>query len=120
MNDPLVLVFDVGTQSVRCLLVTPDGEFLDKEQLTYETPYFSREPGWAEQRPDFYFEQMAEISRKLLARPLPRRMAIHAQQAAATRIIANSRPDCMGDNRAAIRHSANSRPFFLAWGIGSA
>ncbi|MBR0536903.1 MAG: FGGY-family carbohydrate kinase [Clostridia bacterium] len=68
MSDPIVLTFDVGTQSVRCLLVTPDGAFLDKEQMTYETPYFSREPGWAEQRPDFYFEQMAEISRRLLAR----------------------------------------------------
>ena len=68
MSDPIVLTFDVGTQSIRCLLVTPDGEFLDKEQLAYETPYFSREPGWAEQRPDFYFEQMAGISRKLLAR----------------------------------------------------
>ena len=68
MSDPIVLTFDVGTQSVRCLLVTPDGEFLDKEQLVYETPYYSREPGWAEQRPDFYFEQMAEISRRLMAR----------------------------------------------------
>ncbi|MBQ6117869.1 MAG: carbohydrate kinase, partial [Clostridia bacterium] len=68
MSDPVVLTFDVGTQSVRCLLVTPDGAFLDQEQQTYETPYFSREPGWAEQRPDFYFEQMAAVSRKLLAR----------------------------------------------------
>ena len=28
MNDPLVLTFDVGTQSVRCGIVTPDGEVL--------------------------------------------------------------------------------------------
>ena len=68
MSDPIVLTFDVGTQSVRCLLVTPDGEFLDKEQLTYETPYYSREPGWAEQRPDFYYEQLSAVSRALLAR----------------------------------------------------
>ncbi|MBR5410257.1 MAG: FGGY-family carbohydrate kinase [Clostridia bacterium] len=68
MNDPLVLTFDVGTQSVRCGIVTPDGEFADKEQLGYETPYFSREPGWAEQRPGFYFEKMAEVSKKLLER----------------------------------------------------
>ena len=67
MNDPIVLTFDIGTQSVRCLLVTPDGEFLGKEQLSYEMPYFSREPGWAEQKPDFYFEQMGVVSRKLLS-----------------------------------------------------
>ena len=68
MNAPLILTFDIGTQSLRALLVTPEGTFTDKEQLTYETPYISKAPGWAEQAPGFYYEKLAEASRALLAR----------------------------------------------------
>lgn len=66
--NPLVLVFDVGTQSARGLLVTKHGTFVDKEQIIYEEAYFSRFPGWAEQKPDFYFNKIADISQVLLAR----------------------------------------------------
>ena len=68
MNAPLVLTFDIGTQSLRALLVTPDGTFTDKEQLVYETPYYSAAPGWAEQKPGFYYENLCKASRALLAR----------------------------------------------------
>ena len=54
MEQPLVLTFDIGTQSVRCLLVRPDGSFADVEQQKYDVPYYSANPGWAEQTPDFY------------------------------------------------------------------
>ena len=49
MEQPLVLTFDIGTQSVRCLLVRPDGSFADVEQQKYDVPYYSANPGWAEQ-----------------------------------------------------------------------
>ncbi len=39
-------------------------------------------------------------------------MPLRTKHVAATRIIANSRPDFMGRNRAAICNSANSRPVF--------
>ncbi len=68
MSDSLVLTFDIGTQSARALLVRPDGSFADMEQKKYEQPYFSKQPGWAEQKPDFYFETMAALSKALLAR----------------------------------------------------
>ena len=68
MNAPLVLTFDIGTQSLRALLVTPEGRFTDTEQIVYETPYFSVSPGWAEQKPGFYYEKLCEASRALLAR----------------------------------------------------
>ncbi len=68
MRDSLVLTFDIGTQSARCLLVKPDGSFADMEQKRYEQPYFSRQPGWAEQAPDFYFETIAALSKALLQR----------------------------------------------------
>ena len=68
MEQSLVLTFDIGTQSARCLLVNESGGFEDKEQKKYEEPYISRRPGWAEQTPDFYFNIIADMSKKLLGR----------------------------------------------------
>jgi sugar (pentulose or hexulose) kinase len=65
MGEPLVLTFDMGTQSARALLVSPRGEIVRKAQKTYERPYVSKQPGWAEQRPGFYWESLCETSRAL-------------------------------------------------------
>ena len=54
VNGPLILSFDVGTQSMRALLVDTHGDILDKEQYSYPEAYFSPKPNWAEQKPDFY------------------------------------------------------------------
>ena len=66
MEQSLVLTFDVGTQSARCLLVIESGDFEDKEQQKYKVPYLSKQPGWAEQTPDFYFNIIAEMSKKVI------------------------------------------------------
>ena len=68
MENPLVLTFDVGTQSARCLLVRPDGEFEDICQVKYDEPYYSRKPGWAEQRPDFYYDRICEAGKAVCER----------------------------------------------------
>ena len=68
MEKPLVLTFDVGTQSARCLLVRSDGEFEDICQVKYDEPYYSRKPGWAEQRPDFYYDRICEAGRTICER----------------------------------------------------
>lgn len=65
MKNPLVLTFDVGTQSTRAMLIDAHGEIVAVARSTYEQPYFSRHPGWAEQKPDFYFERLCEASKKL-------------------------------------------------------
>lgn len=65
MKDPLVLTFDVGTQSVRAMLINKKGELVAVCQKTYEQQYYSLHPGWAEQKPDFYFDRMCEASREL-------------------------------------------------------
>ena len=65
MNDPVVLIFDVGTQSVRAMLINSSGDILHTAQDVYEQPYYSRNPNWAEQRPDFYFEHMCAVSQRL-------------------------------------------------------
>jgi sugar (pentulose or hexulose) kinase len=61
----MILVFDMGTQSIRALLINPRGEIVHKIQKQFEPPYFSPRPGWAEQRPDFYWESLCETSRAL-------------------------------------------------------
>ena len=65
MSDSVVLVFDIGTQSVRGLLIDGQGSVVQSAQNVYEQPYYSLHPNWAEQRPDFYFEHMCAVSQRL-------------------------------------------------------
>lgn len=68
MDRPLILTYDVGTQSTRAALVDKQGNIVDKAQMKYAEPYFRKYPGWAEQKTDFYFEHMCKASRELIAR----------------------------------------------------
>lgn len=68
MGTPLVLTFDIGTQSARCVLVKPDGSFEDMCQVKYDEPYYSRNPGWAEQRPNFYYDRICETAKVICSR----------------------------------------------------
>lgn len=61
---PLILTFDCGTQSVRALLFDNLGNLLAMHRICY-APYFSQQPGWAEQYADFYWEKICEASRAL-------------------------------------------------------
>jgi sugar (pentulose or hexulose) kinase len=65
MSEQLILVFDVGTQSARALLVNPRGVIVHAAQKHFIPPYFSPEPGWAEQTPEHYWESICETSRAL-------------------------------------------------------
>lgn len=67
MVERIVLVFDVGTQSSRALLVNNRGEILGKDQVRHLPPYTSREPDQAEQRADFYYENICQAARGLKA-----------------------------------------------------
>ena len=64
-TEPLVLTFDMGTQSARAMLVDSSGHIVHKSQLRYAEPYFSRHPGWAEQKADFYWESLCRVSKNL-------------------------------------------------------
>ena len=68
MSKPLILTYDVGTQSTRASLVDKDGNIVDKEQVKYSEPYFQRHPGWAEQKTEFYFDAMCAASSALMSR----------------------------------------------------
>ncbi len=60
-----VLTFDVGTQSARAMLVSPTGEIVKKVKTTFEKPYYSINPGWAEQKPEFYWDAICQASLQL-------------------------------------------------------
>ncbi|MBR2496057.1 MAG: FGGY-family carbohydrate kinase [Clostridia bacterium] len=68
MENPLILTFDIGTQSMRGMFINKKGEIEDLEQFTYEQPYYSINPGWAEQHPDFYYEVLCKVSKNLTSR----------------------------------------------------
>jgi sugar (pentulose or hexulose) kinase len=62
MSEPLALIFDLGTQSIRAMIINPRGEIISKAQRAFREPYFSRNPGWAEQKPDFYWDELCKVS----------------------------------------------------------
>lgn len=66
--EPLVLTFDIGTQSCRAALVDDRGTILAQAQKKFETPYFSLHPGWAEQNGEFYWASVCEVSLQLSAK----------------------------------------------------
>ncbi len=66
-KDDLILVFDSGTQSIRCGLFDVSGQILDFFKLPIQ-PYFSDQPGFAEQHCEYFWGKFCEASRELLAR----------------------------------------------------
>jgi sugar (pentulose or hexulose) kinase len=60
----LILALDAGTQSVRALVFDPRGDLLCKARVPI-VPYVSPHPGWAEQRPELYWESLAAACRKV-------------------------------------------------------
>lgn len=63
-----ILAIDHGTQSVRALLFDPRGDLLAKSQVFIE-PYFSAQPGWAEQHVDVFWNALCEACQKLWSKP---------------------------------------------------
>ena len=64
-SNPIVLTIDLGTQSVRALLVNKEGSILHKTQHVYEKPYYSLNPGWAEQKPEVYWNGLCDVTNRM-------------------------------------------------------
>lgn len=76
-KEQLVLAIDFGTQSIRVAIVNEKGDILALIKEKYEESYFSVEPGFAEQHPEYYWKMLVKstnaIAKKhpdLLARVL--------------------------------------------------
>jgi xylulokinase len=63
MTSANILTIDVGTQSTRAAVVTAAGEILGIAQIPHETD--SPQPGWAQQRPAQWWEEVCEAIRQV-------------------------------------------------------
>ncbi len=64
MDNKLLLAIDQGTQSIRAMLFDLQGNLVAKSQVHIE-PYFSREPGWAEQECSYYWKNFCKACQDL-------------------------------------------------------
>ena len=68
VQNPMILTFDVGTQSARAILVDRQGNIVDKVKICYDEPYYSLHPNWAEQSPEAYWNVMCKAAQELKRR----------------------------------------------------
>lgn len=66
-KDELLLTIDAGTQSIRAALVDLSGHIRDMVK-TPITPYFSPQPGWAEQDPEYCWSMLCRTCQTLWTR----------------------------------------------------
>ncbi|MDP2561694.1 FGGY-family carbohydrate kinase [Psychrobium sp. 1_MG-2023] len=64
MENNYLLSIDYGTQSVRALVFDQHGQLITKVCQPVE-PYFSQQPGWAEQHSDYCWLQVCEVIKRL-------------------------------------------------------
>lgn len=64
MSTQYIFTIDNGTQSVRALLFDTQGNLVGKGKQEIE-PYFSEQPGWAEQHPEYYWDSLKLACEKL-------------------------------------------------------
>ena len=64
MDNKTILAIDCGTQSLRAIIFSQKGEMLARVQVEYE-PYFCKNPGWAEQDPELYWNSLVKACQEL-------------------------------------------------------
>lgn len=72
-----ILAIDNGTQSVRALLFDLKGDLVAAERVPLQA-YFSEQPGWAEQHPEYFWDCLCQACQKLWLQPGVRRDALAA------------------------------------------
>ncbi|KZY32688.1 MULTISPECIES: FGGY-family carbohydrate kinase [unclassified Oleiphilus] len=66
MSEQYIFTIDNGTQSVRAIIFDTQGNLIAKGKQELE-PYFSSQPGWAEQDPEYYWSSLKKACDKLWA-----------------------------------------------------
>ena len=67
ITKDLILAIDNGTQSLKALIFDLEGRLLSKEMVPF-TPYFSDQPGWAEQDPEVFWQTLCQACQMLWQR----------------------------------------------------
>ena len=65
MDSDYLVGIDSGTQSVRVIIFDAYGNVISQGSANHEPP-FSRQPGWAEQQPDDYWEKLCHACQEAL------------------------------------------------------
>ncbi len=89
-----LLSIDVGTQSTRAILFDLDGNIQAKAQVAIE-PYFSAQPGWAEQHTEVYWSAVCEACQSLWQQAEPADvvgMALTTQRGTVVNVDAAGQP----------------------------
>jgi sugar (pentulose or hexulose) kinase len=91
-----ILAIDNGTQSVRALVFDLKGNLIAKSLVPLE-PYFSQEPSWAEQHPEYFWESLCRACRQLWpVLEVPREsiagVALTTQRATVVNVDRNGKP----------------------------
>lgn len=63
-----ILTIDNGTQSIRAILFDMNGDLVAKAKIEL-VAYFSKQPGWAEQEPDYFWQKLGEVCHLLWQQP---------------------------------------------------
>lgn len=95
-SGDLILAIDNGTSSVRALLFDPQGKLVAKSRVVIES-YFSKQPGWAEQHPSYFWESLCQACQQLWAQTeLPKEavkgVALTTQRATVVNVDQNGQP----------------------------
>jgi sugar (pentulose or hexulose) kinase len=64
MSRDLILAVDNGTQSVRALVFDLSGSLVAKARVPIQS-YYSDYPGWAEQRPEYFWDAVCQACQQL-------------------------------------------------------
>ena len=91
-----LLSIDNGTQSVRAMIFDRDGHLVAKSKVEIE-PYFSTEPGWAEQYAEYFWQALCQACHKLweqleIPRESIKAMSVTTQRATVVAMGADGQP----------------------------
>ncbi len=95
-SENCIFVIDSGTQSIRAAIIDVKGNIRDIVKTPIE-PYFSKYPGWAEQKPEYYWKTLCATTKKLLhktsARPNEIQcIAVTSQRSTVINLDKNGKP----------------------------
>jgi sugar (pentulose or hexulose) kinase len=96
MTKDHVLAIDCGTQSVRALIFDLRGDLIHKVRVPIE-PYFSAKPGWAEQHPTVFWDNLCAACQQLWQEsPVPKEalsgVALTAQRSTVVNVDERGEP----------------------------
>jgi len=91
-----VIVIDAGTQSIRAVLIDLKGNIVSIKRTEVD-PYFSLEPGFAEQDPNYLWDTLADTCKQLVRNlPVPiesvKGMSITTQRGTLVNLDKNGKP----------------------------